>query len=49
MTQGLATAPDDKICCHWPGQDPLYVAYHDEEWGVPEYDDQALFEKLILD
>lgn len=35
--------------CSWPGTDPLYVAYHDEEWGVPEYDDQALFEKLILD
>jgi DNA-3-methyladenine glycosylase I len=40
---------DDKIRCHWPGEDPLYVAYHDEEWGVPEYDDRALFEKLILD
>ena len=35
--------------CPWPGTDPLYVAYHDEEWGVPEYDDRALFEKLILD
>ena len=35
--------------CTWPGTDPLYIAYHDEEWGVPEYDDQALFEKLILD
>jgi DNA-3-methyladenine glycosylase I len=35
--------------CHWPKDDPLYVAYHDEEWGVPEYDDRALFEKLILD
>jgi len=35
--------------CTWPGTDPLYVAYHDEEWGVPEWDDQALFEKLILD
>jgi DNA-3-methyladenine glycosylase I len=35
--------------CPWPGADPLYVAYHDEEWGVPEYDDQALFEKLVLD
>ena len=35
--------------CPWPGEDPLYVAYHDEEWGVPEYDDRALFEKLILD
>ena len=29
--------------------DPLYVAYHDDEWGVPEYDDRALFEKLVLD
>jgi DNA-3-methyladenine glycosylase I len=35
--------------CPWPGHDPLYVAYHDEEWGVPEFDDRALFEKLILD
>jgi len=35
--------------CTWPGEDELYVAYHDAEWGVPIYDDQALFEKLILD
>jgi DNA-3-methyladenine glycosylase I len=35
--------------CPWPRQDPLYVAYHDEEWGVPEYDDRALYEKLVLD
>jgi len=35
--------------CSWPGRDPLYVAYHDEEWGVPEYDDRALYEKLMLD
>ncbi|KAA5804504.1 DNA-3-methyladenine glycosylase I [Alkalicaulis satelles] len=35
--------------CPWPGQDPLYIAYHDEEWGVPEYDSRALFEKLVLD
>jgi DNA-3-methyladenine glycosylase I len=35
--------------CPWPGEDPVYVAYHDDEWGVPEYDDRALFEKLILD
>jgi DNA-3-methyladenine glycosylase I len=38
-----------KSRCTWPGEDLLYVAYHDEEWGVPEYDDRALFEKLILD
>ena len=32
-----------------PAIDPLYIAYHDTEWGVPEYDDRALYEKLILD
>src|SRR3954462_5575416 len=35
--------------CPWPGQDPFYVAYHDDEWGVPEFDDRALYEKLVLD
>jgi DNA-3-methyladenine glycosylase I len=35
--------------CTWPGTDPLYVAYHDQEWGVPEYDPRALYEKLVLD
>ncbi len=35
--------------CGWCGADPLYVAYHDQEWGVPERDDRALFEKLVLD
>ncbi|MGZ3410682.1 MAG: DNA-3-methyladenine glycosylase I [Xanthobacteraceae bacterium] len=35
--------------CAWPKDDPLYVAYHDEEWGVPEFDDRALYEKLMLD
>lgn len=35
--------------CPWCGTDPLYVAYHDTEWGVPEYDSRALWEKLILD
>jgi DNA-3-methyladenine glycosylase I len=37
------------VRCAWPGNDPLYVAYHDEEWGVPEFDDRALYEKLVLD
>ncbi len=41
--------PDGKSRCPWPGTDPLYVAYHDTDWGVPEFDDRALFEKLILD
>ena len=35
--------------CSWCGNDPLYIRYHDEEWGVPLYDDQALFECLILE
>lgn len=35
--------------CGWCGTDPLYVAYHDEEWGVPQHDDRRLFEKLILE
>lgn len=35
--------------CGWCGTDPLYVAYHDTEWGVPERDPRALWEKLILD
>jgi DNA-3-methyladenine glycosylase I len=41
--------PDGLHRCPWPKQDALYVAYHDEEWGVPEFDDRALFEKLVLD
>ncbi len=37
------------IRCAWCGSDPLYIAYHDDEWGVPEHDDQKLLEKIILD
>lgn len=35
--------------CEWCGIDPLYIAYHDEEWGVPLHDDRLLFEFLILE
>ncbi len=35
--------------CPWCGSDPLYCAYHDTEWGVPEWDARALWEKLVLD
>ena len=38
-----------KVRCEWCGDDPLYVRYHDTEWGVPVRDDQKLFEFLILD
>lgn len=40
---------ETSIRCPWPKDDPQYVAYHDEEWGVPEYDSRALWEKLVLD
>jgi DNA-3-methyladenine glycosylase I len=35
--------------CPWPGEDPLYLAYHDQEWGVPQHDDGKLFELLVLE
>jgi DNA-3-methyladenine glycosylase I len=42
--------PDGLHRCPWPGKDDaFYIAYHDDEWGVPEHDDRALYEKLILD
>ncbi|MFO1053999.1 MAG: DNA-3-methyladenine glycosylase I [Planctomycetota bacterium] len=39
----------DRARCGWVSDDPLYVAYHDEEWGVPSHDDRHLFEMLILE
>ncbi|MGZ5932393.1 MAG: DNA-3-methyladenine glycosylase I [Rhizomicrobium sp.] len=39
----------DVIRCGWSAKEPIYIAYHDEEWGVPEYDPRALYEKLVLD
>jgi DNA-3-methyladenine glycosylase I len=45
-----AVKHEDGVCrCHWCGTDPVYVHYHDTDWGVPEYDARALWEKLILD
>ena len=45
-----AVRHEDGICrCTWCGSDPLYVTYHDTEWGVPEYGSRELFEKLQLD
>ena len=38
-----------KIRCAWAGNDPLYIKYHDTEWGVPLHDDRKLFEFLMLD
>jgi DNA-3-methyladenine glycosylase I len=40
---------DGRVRCAWAGSDPLYVAYHDQEWGTPLHDDRALFEMLVLE
>jgi len=40
---------DDRPRCSWPGSNPLMVAYHDSEWGVPCHDDRKLFEYIVLD
>jgi DNA-3-methyladenine glycosylase I len=39
----------DIVRCGWAGEDPLYVAYHDTEWGVPVYDDREMFDRLMLE
>jgi DNA-3-methyladenine glycosylase I len=49
MSARLHTHADGVTRCAWCGTDPLYVHYHDTEWGVPEWDSRALFEKLLLD
>ena len=47
---GVATFDSHDGRCAWANpREPIYVAYHDEEWGVPEYDPRALWEKLVLD
>lgn len=48
-TAALAPVPSTKPRCQWCGTDPLYVRYHDEEWGVPVHDDRKHFEFLILE
>ena len=47
--KGLITGTDNKMRCFWCGDDPLYINYHDEEWGKPVYDDVRLFEKICLE
>ncbi|MCX2582327.1 DNA-3-methyladenine glycosylase I [Pedobacter sp. MR22-3] len=50
MTQDFRLKTQDLTTrCTWAGTDPLYIKYHDEEWGKPVYDDQTLFEFLILE
>ena len=45
----MAPAQAVRTRCAWCGTDPLYIAYHDEEWGVPAHDDRHLFEMLVLE
>lgn len=47
--RGVVVGKDGQPRCVWPGDDPDYLAYHDEEWGKPVYDDQQLFELLCLE
>jgi DNA-3-methyladenine glycosylase I len=49
LARGLKLGADGLVRCAWPGADPLYLRYHDEEWGFPQADDQRLFEKLCLE
>lgn len=48
-SDGLRLGADGRLRCFWCAGDPLYEAYHDEEWGRPSTDDRALFEKLCLE
>jgi DNA-3-methyladenine glycosylase I len=49
VTDGLASGPDGRARCSWAVSAPEYVRYHDEEWGRPVRDDDALFERLCLE
>ncbi len=49
MTEGIKVGSDGRARCWWAGDDPLYRAYHDAEWGRPVADDRRLFEKLCLE
>ena len=49
LTAGLVRHADGVTRCWWPGEDPLYLRYHDDEWGLPVTDDHRLFEKICLE
>jgi DNA-3-methyladenine glycosylase I len=49
LPDGVVAGADGRPRCAWPGADPLYLAYHDDEWGRPVADDCRLFEKLCLE
>ena len=49
LAHGLVRHPDGTVRCWWAGTDPLYLQYHDDEWGRPVTDDNRLFEKICLE
>ncbi|OLL54963.1 DNA-3-methyladenine glycosylase I [Bartonella henselae] len=49
LAEGLLMGTDGKVRCSWAGTDPLYCAYHDNEWGKPVFEDRRLFEKICLE
>ncbi len=49
LPAGLSRGADGLVRCGWAGSDPLYLLYHDREWGFPTSDDRRLFEKLCLE
>lgn len=49
MVAIMKKTPSEPCRCAWAGSDPIYIEYHDREWGVPVYDDRLLFEFLILE
>ena len=49
LAQGLTRGADGVVRCAWSGSDPLYLRYHDQEWGFPVADDRRLFEKICLE
>ena len=49
LPEGIVRAGDGVARCFWAGSDPVYLRYHDEEWGKPTHDDHRLFEKLVLE
>lgn len=49
LPEGLVRGDDGVVRCFWAGSDPVYLRYHDEEWGKPTHDDHRLYEKLVLE
>ena len=49
LPEGLLRGEDGVVRCAWAGSDPVYLRYHDDEWGKPTHDEHRLFEKLVLE